>query len=102
MTVITLRYQVRQGKERSFEDAYRKGLAELLIGMAGHRGTRLYRSVEEPQSYLVQTEWQDRSSLEEAVRDPRFQRALTGWRNLGAVVRGPEVEEAVATEPVAE
>ncbi|MBX5464200.1 MAG: antibiotic biosynthesis monooxygenase [Clostridia bacterium] len=102
MTVITLHYQVQQGRERSFEEAYRKGVSEILIGMAGHRGTRLYRGVEEPRAYLVESEWQDRASLEEALRDPRFQRALAGWRNLGAVVRGPEAREMVALEPVAE
>lgn len=56
--VVTLgvHYDVRPGAEERFERAVADAVA-ALDGLRGHRGTRLYRDVWRPASYLVYSEW---------------------------------------------
>ncbi|BCU67025.1 antibiotic biosynthesis monooxygenase [Sulfolobales archaeon HS-7] len=50
-------YRVKKGKTDEFEKIFTQVTKKLMEGNTGIIGARLYKSVEEPNEYLIYTEW---------------------------------------------
>lgn len=77
MVVVGMSYDVLPGKEGAFEAGFR-AISGALSGTAGHVGTRLFRDVERPNSYLIHSEWSDREAFSRFIHSPAFTEA-TRW-----------------------
>lgn len=77
MVTIGMNYKVLEGKEDVFERAFTAVLGSMQ-GMKGHSLTRLYRDVSEPRSYLIVSEWSEKSEFDAFVRSEAFAK-VTNW-----------------------
>ena len=77
MVTIGMNYQVLPGKEQPFEKVFFSVL-ELMKGMSGHHESHLYRDVADARSYLIVSEWTDKSAFDAFVASDQF-RGVTNW-----------------------
>lgn len=79
MVTIGMSYQVVAGRESQFEGACRKVL-ELMRGVDGHDGSRVFRRVDEAESpeYLIVSRWTDEPAFREFVASDAFKK-VTSW-----------------------
>ena len=68
-----MNYQVREGKERVFEDAFH-GVLQAMQDMPGHIRTQLYRDLDNPRSYMICSEWESREAFNTFMGSERFTR----------------------------
>ena len=87
MITVGMNYEVREGKDRVFEEGFRR-VVEAMSGMPGHIRSRLYKDVASPMSYLIHSEWETKEAFTTFVRSSEFAE-VTRW---GA-------EEILATRP---
>ena len=77
MITVGMNYQVLPGKEKVFEDGFRKVLG-VMGGMPGHLRSRLYRDIDDTGSYLIHSEWETKDSFTAFIRSPQFAE-VTRW-----------------------
>lgn len=77
MITVGMNYEVRQGRERAFEEGFRKVL-RVMSGMPGHVASRLFRDVDRPASYLIHSEWESREAFTAFVKSREFAE-VTRW-----------------------
>ena len=77
MVTVGMNYQVLAGKEEVFERAFMKVL-EALKQSPGHTDSHLYRDVATPNSYLIVSEWGDKSAFDSFIRSESFAK-VTNW-----------------------
>jgi len=77
MVTIGMNYVVLPGKEKAFESKF-KAVAQALDGAPGHDNSHLYCDVSNPQSYLIVSQWNDKSAFDTFVGSDDF-RAVTNW-----------------------
>lgn len=77
MITVGMDYRVVEGKEHTFENAF-KGVLKVMQDMPGHAGSKLYRDVEDGRSYLIVSEWNDRQAFDDFVGSEKF-RQVTDW-----------------------
>jgi heme-degrading monooxygenase HmoA len=66
------------GREREFEDAFRKA-SPLIASIPGYLSYRLERCIETPSRYLLLVEWK---TLEDHVQGFRQSPQYTKWKQL--------------------
>lgn len=71
MVTIGMNYDVIPGKEKIFEEAYKKVLG-LMETMPGHSESHLYRNIMKPASYLIVSEWRNKESFSEFITSEQF------------------------------
>jgi heme-degrading monooxygenase HmoA len=71
MITVGMNYQVLPDKNEVFEKVFRAVLT-AMGEMQGHVSTHLYRDVNDAQSYLIVSEWNDRNAFDEFIASPRF------------------------------
>ncbi|BCS92633.1 hypothetical protein L3N51_02231 [Metallosphaera sp. J1] len=52
-------YRVKKGHEKEFEETFSKVLEYLKKNFPGFKDGKLYRSVSDPQEYLIYSEWEN-------------------------------------------
>jgi heme-degrading monooxygenase HmoA len=57
MITVGMNYEVREGKEQSFEKKFTQ-VIEVMAATSGHRTTGLYRDVFQARMYLIVSEWE--------------------------------------------
>ena len=84
---VGLYYTVKSGREEEFE-AYFGRVKEHLASVQGHVATRLYRDVEESNSYLIYSEWETREDFERFRAGDAF-KAAKEWGRDSILARPP-------------
>lgn len=77
MVTIGMNYKVLPGKEETFETAFRK-VIQAMKSISGHTSTRMARDIDDPQSYVILSEWSDRAAFESFIGSEAF-RAVATW-----------------------
>lgn len=77
MVTVGMNYKVLAGKESVFENAFR-GVLKLMGEMEGHQETHLYRDIDDPQSYLIVSEWNSKDAFDAFVGSEKFAQ-VTNW-----------------------
>jgi heme-degrading monooxygenase HmoA len=77
MVTIGMNYRVLPGKEETFESAFRK-VIHAMRSIAGHTGTKMYRDIDDAQSYVILSDWSDRAAFDGFIASDTF-RAVANW-----------------------
>jgi len=72
-----MNYAVRPGKEEVFETAFNK-VVKAMQGMQGHSKTHMYREINDPQQYLIVSEWSDKAAFDKFIASDAF-RNVADW-----------------------
>ena len=72
-----MNYQVLPGKAEVFERAFERVL-ETMRTMPGHTQSHLYSDVHEKNSYLIISDWNDKSSFDSFIKSEAFAK-VTNW-----------------------
>lgn len=81
MVTFGLNYDVKPGHGEEFEKVSRAAL-EAMKGVKGHRETRLYRDVDNPDSYLIYSDWETREDFSAFIRSDVFKQVQTLGREI--------------------
>ena len=77
MITVGMNYQVKEGKEKVFEEGFRQVL-KVMSGMPGHVKSRLFKEMDSPGSYLIHSEWETKESFTAFIRSREFAE-VTRW-----------------------
>jgi heme-degrading monooxygenase HmoA len=78
VVTIGMNYQVREGKEQVFENAFASVL-DAMRGVEGHAESHLYREVGDGScSYLIVSRWTSEDAFRGFIRSERFAK-VTSW-----------------------
>lgn len=77
MITVGMNYQVLPGKEQQFEDVF-NAVLEKMDGMEGHSKSALFRDVNDPQQYLIISDWSDRAAFDGFIASEQF-RSVANW-----------------------
>ena len=72
-----MNYQVIAGKNDVFVNACR-GIIRAMEGMEGHSVTHLYQDVDDPDSYLIVSDWSGRAAFDTFIKSEKFAK-VTDW-----------------------
>ena len=86
MVTIGMNYRVLEGKEETFERAF-QGVLNALAGLQGHQDSHLYREIGEERSYLIVSEWSDKTAFDDFIQSEQFAK-VTDW-GKEQVLSGP-------------
>ncbi len=77
MITVGMNYQIIPGKNQSFVDVFNAVLAKMAE-MPGHTESHLYCDVNDPQSYLIVSDWSDRKAFDDFIASEQF-RSVANW-----------------------
>ena len=77
MVTIGMNYKVVNGKEETFENGFRK-VINAMAGIDGHTQTRMCRDIDDPQLYVILSEWSNRDAFDQFIASDTF-RKVTDW-----------------------
>jgi len=77
MVTIGMNYKVLREKESIFENAFRK-VIQAMGGIPGHTVTHMFRDIDDPQSYVILSEWSDKSAFDKFIASETF-RNVANW-----------------------
>lgn len=77
MVTVGMNYKVLPGKGEIFINACR-GIIRAMEAMEGHAVTRLYNAVDDPESFLIVSDWSDRHAFDAFVKSAEFVK-VTDW-----------------------
>ncbi|WP_297215196.1 antibiotic biosynthesis monooxygenase [Thermoplasma sp.] len=72
MINVGLYYKVKKGHEEEFERTFNSVLAMLKSTDMGIKDVRLYKDVNDPQQYMIFTEWESLDKFREFVASRPF------------------------------
>lgn len=78
MVTVGLYYDVLPGKGPEFRDKFRAVVAAMDASASGHKASHLYQRVDDPDSFAIISEWEDRASFLAFIRSEEF-RQVTSW-----------------------
>ena len=77
MVTVGMNYQVIEGKREAFESVFKKVLG-IMNDMAGHSESHLYNDISDRCSYLIVSEWSERSAFDAFIASDRF-KGVVNW-----------------------
>ncbi len=77
MMTIGLYYDVIPGKGKEFEKKF-YAVLEAMQNVDGHRASWLYQRVDDPDSYAIIAEWDQKENFMAFIRSDAF-REVTAW-----------------------
>ena len=77
MITIGMNYDVLDGKQAVFENAFEK-VVHAMRNADGHDASRLYKEVGSPGRYLIISKWNDQAAFDAFIRSDAF-RKVTDW-----------------------
>lgn len=77
MVTIGMNYKLIPGKEKIFEDAF-NAVLKVMAEMEGHSKSFLFRDVNDPQSYLIVSDWNSEEAFNGFIRSDKF-RNVANW-----------------------
>ena len=99
MVTVGMNYEVLPGKGELFESVFDKVL-QVMNGMEGHKESHLFNDVQNPQRYLIVSEWHTRAAFDAFTHSERF-RGVTNWGKEQVLAGRPKHEIYGGDEPVA-
>ena len=76
MVTIGMNYKVIKGKEKIFEDAFDK-VAKALHGVEGHTKSHVFRDVNDPQHYLIISQWSKKAAFDAFIASDTFKKTAS-------------------------
>ena len=77
MVTVGMNYQVIEGKGEVFESVFKKVLG-IMNDMKGHSESHLYNDISDHCSYLIVSEWSERSAFDAFIASDRF-KGVVNW-----------------------
>jgi heme-degrading monooxygenase HmoA len=77
MITIGMNYRVLPGKEETFESTFRKVLGSMK-DIEGHSFSKMFRDIDEPNHYVILSDWNDRSAFDSFISSDAFRR-IANW-----------------------
>ena len=77
MVTIGMNYKVLPGKEETFENAFRK-VIHAMRGIQGHANSKMFRDIDDPMSYVILSEWNDKTAFDSFIASETF-RNVANW-----------------------
>ncbi len=77
MVTIGMNYQVLPGKEQVFEKAF-GAVLNVMKDSPGHTTSFLYKDVNNANSYLIVSEWNDQAAFQGFIKSEAFAK-VTNW-----------------------
>lgn len=71
MVTVGMNYKVIPGKEEVFENAFNNVL-KVMGEMEGHTRTALYRDINDPQQYLIVSDWNSEDAYNAFLNSDKF------------------------------
>lgn len=71
MITVGMNYEVIEGKGPEFEKVFYKVL-DIMNATPGHSESDLYKKANAPNSYLIVSEWSDRSAFDAFTKSDQF------------------------------
>jgi heme-degrading monooxygenase HmoA len=87
MVTIGLYYDLLPGKGQEFESKFAQ-VVEAMKGVRGHKQSFLYRRVDDPDSYAIVSEWENRDDFVSFIRSDAF-RQVTTWGRENVLRHAP-------------
>ncbi len=82
MVTIGMNYKMIPGKEKVFEDAFTNVL-KVMNEMEGHSKSFLYKDVNDPQSYLIVSDWSSEEAFNGFIQSEKFKNVVNwGKENI--------------------
>lgn len=82
MVTIGMNYKMIPGKEKIFEDAFANVL-NVMNEMEGHSESFLYKDVNDPQSYLIVSDWSSEEAFNGFIQSEKFKNVVNwGKENI--------------------
>ncbi|MCH7565635.1 MAG: antibiotic biosynthesis monooxygenase [Gemmatimonadetes bacterium] len=79
MVTIGMNYHVRAGKEETFEKAFNK-VVTAMGGMDGHGETHMFSDINDPQHYLIVSQWSSKVPFDAFIASDTFNNIATWGR----------------------
>ncbi len=77
MVTVGMNYRVLPGKQKAFEDVF-DAVLNVMKSDPGHSNSALYRDVSDDQSYLIISDWNDRTAFDAFIASDKF-RNVANW-----------------------
>jgi len=77
MVTVGMNYRVLDGKQQQFEDVF-NAVLEKMNGMPGHSRSFLFRDVNDPQNYLIISDWSDKAAFDAFIASDQF-KSVANW-----------------------
>lgn len=77
MITVGMNYNIIPGKNESFEKTC-NAVIKAMEGMDGHTKSYLFKDVNDPQSYLIMSDWSDRAAFDTFIASDQF-RNVANW-----------------------
>lgn len=77
MITIGMNYQILPGKNAEFEKVC-NAVIGAMADMDGHTKSFLFKDVNDPQSYLIMSDWSDRAAFDAFISSEQF-RNVANW-----------------------
>ena len=90
MITVGMNYKVLPGKGETFEKAF-QAVLRVMGSSEGHTTSALYRDVNDEQSYLIVSEWNDRVKFDEFIDSEQF-RNVANWGKEQILAERPRHE----------
>lgn len=90
MVTVGMNYQVLEGKGEEFESVFKKVLG-IMNDMKGHSDSHLYQDVSDSGSYLIVSEWSERSAFDAFIASDRF-KGVVNWGKEEVLAGRPKHE----------
>ena len=82
MVTIGMNYKMIPGKEEVFENAFNSVL-KVMEEMEGHSKSFLYKDVNDPQSYLIVSDWSSEEAFNGFIASDKFKNVVNwGKENI--------------------
>ena len=98
MVTIGMNYNVRPGKEETFEKAFNK-VVKAMGGIAGHTETHMFRDIDDAQHYLIVSRWSSKAAFDAFIASDTF-RNVANWGKEQILAGRPRHEVFGGDEPV--
>ncbi len=97
MVTIGMNYKVISGKEEIFEKAFNK-VVRAMGGIEGHSETHMFRDINDPQHYLIVSQWSRRAAFDAFVASDTFKN-VANWGKQEILSDRPKHEVYGHDEP---
>jgi heme-degrading monooxygenase HmoA len=97
MVTVGMNYEILPGKEQEFEKVFAK-VGQIMGTLPGHVESHLYKNVSAPRSYLIMSEWSDRTSFDAFIASEQFKN-VANWGKEQILASRPKHEIYGADTP---
>lgn len=77
MVTVGMNYKILAGKEQAFEEVF-KAVVAAMADAVGHSTSHLYRDAFDSSSYLIISDWNDRTAFDAFIASDQF-RSVANW-----------------------